>query len=89
MVRLICYLPPAFACATLHPAIVAASARQICRRHIQTVQRQTADRFDKKKVVDRSGEVQSSTDAKSFTFSDPLRPVSDVNYCLHKRSLWD
>lgn len=63
VVHLICYLS-AFACAASRPA------RQIFGQHIQTIQRQTADRFDRNKDVDRSGGAQSSTDAEGFTFQD-------------------
>jgi len=70
MVILTSYLLSALVWTALYPAAGTVSARQIDRKHIQALQRQAADRFNKNKLAASlvGGDV---TGVKNFTFSNP------------------
>jgi enhancing lycopene biosynthesis protein 2 len=70
MVFLVSYLLSALACAALHPVVGTTSAKRIDRGHIQALQREAADRFNR---VSRLAAVPSGGGggAKNFTFSNP------------------
>jgi len=72
MVRL-SHLLSALACTALYPAVGTVSARQIGRKHIQTLQRQAADRFNRNRLAVPivGGDVRLSVGVKNFTFSNP------------------
>lgn len=76
MVLLLSYLLSALACAaTLYPTVGTVSARRIDRKHIQALQRQAADRFNKNTLaasyVEGGYDVRLSGGVKNFTFSNP------------------
>ena len=73
MVLLISYLLSALACTALYPAAGTVTARQIDRKHIQALQRQAADGFNKNRLAASfvGGDVRLSPGVKNFTFSNP------------------
>jgi len=70
---LLSYLLSALVCTALYPAAGVTSARQIDRKHIQALQREAANRFNKNRLADPfiGGDVRLSTGVKNFTFSNP------------------
>jgi len=70
---LLSYLFSALACTALYPTVGTASARQIDKRHIQALQREAANRFNKNRLAGPPaiGNVQLSAGVKNFTFSNP------------------
>lgn len=70
---LLSYFLSALACTALYPVAQTVSARQIDGKHIQALQHQAADRFNKHRlaVPFPGGDVRLSASAKNFTFSNP------------------
>jgi len=89
MVLLISYLLSALACTTLYPAAGTVSARQIDRKHVQALQRQAAERFNKNRLASSSAgdDVRLSTGVKNFTFSNPAASGELSLPLAHERSL--
>jgi len=67
MVLLSCFLS-ALACTALYPAVQTVSARRIDGKHIQALQHQATDRFNKNRL---SVPSVGGAGVKNFTFSNP------------------
>ena len=86
MVLLSCIIS-ALACAALYPVVGIVSARRIDRKHIQALQREAGNRFNRNKLAVSSagGDGSLSAGVKNFTFSNPAASgelVTRVPRCL-------
>ena len=75
MVLLLSFLLSALACSVLYPAVGTVSAKQIDRKHIQALQRQSADKFNKNRLtlssVQGGNDVRLNGGVKNITFLNP------------------
>ena len=74
MVLFLPYLLSTLALAALYPAAGSVSARRADRKHVQALQRQAADKFNKNKpavLYTGGGDVKFGGGVKNFTFLNP------------------
>lgn len=83
MVLLLSYLLSALACMALYPALGSVSAKHIDRKHIQALQRQAADRFNKNRLTLPPGQggfdIKLNPGVKNFTFSNPAASGESIS----------
>lgn len=67
------YLFSVLACTAFFPALGTASARQIDRKHIQALQQEAVNSFNKNRLAAGPvvGDVRLNAGVKNFTFSNP------------------